>query len=117
MSLGPPGGNGTIKWICIPATGCATAGNALTVIVYARGKTARFTPPSHFDVRFGSKAGIAARPRHVPLYPRKRTLELSSEMSALYQKQTYAVQQTTPLFDTPPLPFRLLFARWIYRRW
>ena len=29
-----------------------------------------------------------------PLYPQKRTLELSPAMSALCQKQTYAVQQT-----------------------
>src|SRR6516164_9898891 len=38
------------------------------------------------------------RPRH-PLYPQKRTLELSRKMSALCQKQTYAVQQFWSLFD------------------
>ena len=34
-----------------------------------------------------------------PLYPQKRTLELSLEMSALCQKQTYAVHKKTSLFD------------------
>jgi hypothetical protein len=34
-----------------------------------------------------------------PLYPQKRTLELSREMSALRQKRTHAPQQTVFLFD------------------
>src|SRR5262249_3640352 len=34
-----------------------------------------------------------------PLYPRKRTLGLSSEMSALCQKRTHAPQQNAHLFD------------------
>src|SRR5262249_17947923 len=37
--------------------------------------------------------GHFAKSRRCPLYPQKRTLGLSREMSALCQKQTYAVQQ------------------------
>jgi len=39
-----------------------------------------------------------------PLYPQKRTSELSRQMSALWQKQTYAMQQTAPFSITPFMP-------------
>ena len=38
------------------------------------------------------EADISACPRHVRFTPRKRTSELSRGMSALCQKETYAVQ-------------------------
>ena len=39
------------------------------------------------------KSGHRGTSNQCPLYPQKRTLELSRVMSALCQKQTYAVQQ------------------------
>src|SRR4029450_1023199 len=39
------------------------------------------------------------RKRSCPLYPRKRTCAMHQSMSALGQKRTNAVQQTSSLFD------------------
>jgi hypothetical protein len=51
------------------------------------------------DVRFVSKSGHWATCEECPLYPQKRTSELSRGMSALCQKRTYAVQQCGQLLD------------------
>ena len=45
------------------------------------------------------KSGHWGASEQCPLYLQKRTLELSHETTALCQKQTYAMQQKTSLFD------------------
>jgi len=45
------------------------------------------------------KSGHRRKSGQCPLYPQKQTLELSRVMSALCQKRTYAVQQSSSLFD------------------
>src|SRR6516162_5561665 len=49
------------------------------------------------NVRFGwVKSGHSSASAPCPLYPRKRTLPQRKQLSALCQKQTYAVQQFCP---------------------
>ena len=64
------------------------------------------------DVRFGSKADIAAFPVNVRFTPQKRTSELTRGMSALCQKRTLRVPKTAysamPILDMARRPLSRL---------
>jgi len=59
-------------------------------------KSSCYARPDH---TFGSKADMLSN--QCPLYPRKRTLELSREMSALCHKRIPALQQLTVIAPDP----------------
>jgi hypothetical protein len=55
--------------------------------------------PLHKIACVGALIDLSATVAQCPLYPQKRTLELSHEMSALCQKRTFCAAERTSLFD------------------